>query len=145
MATKLDFPFFDFSKVMQEFKMPGGDGFKMPGLDMDAFVASQRRNVEALTQANKLAAEGFQTIARRQAEIFRTTLTDFSELTRDLMAKGNQPADQTERVKQTFESAVANMRELTELATKANQEVFEVLNRRVAEGIEELRSLAPKT
>jgi hypothetical protein len=38
-------------------------GFTFPGLDVESIVASQRKNLEALTQANQLAVEGVQAIA----------------------------------------------------------------------------------
>ena len=40
----------DFSKAFA--------GFTVPGFDAESLLASQRKNVEALTQANQLAAEG---------------------------------------------------------------------------------------
>jgi hypothetical protein len=38
---------FDVTKVFGE--------FRLPGIDVDAVVAAHRKNVDALTQANKLA------------------------------------------------------------------------------------------
>ena len=57
------FPFLenDFSKMFSE--------FKIPGFDMQALVATQRRNIEAVTAANQLAVEGVQAVMRRQTEI----------------------------------------------------------------------------
>ena len=42
--------FFDVAKAF-------GD-FRLPGIDVDAIVAAQRKNFEALTQANQFAVEG---------------------------------------------------------------------------------------
>ena len=41
-------------------------GFTFPGLDVESLVAAQRKNIEAFTQANQLAVEGAQAVARRQ-------------------------------------------------------------------------------
>ena len=49
----------DVQKMMGE--------FKLPNVDVDAVVAAQKKNIEALTSANQLAVEGMQAIARRQA------------------------------------------------------------------------------
>src|SRR5690606_5818899 len=61
-------PFFnvDFSKVLSD--------VQVPGVDIDAILASQRKNIEAVTAANQLAIEGMQAVLRRQAEILRQSL-----------------------------------------------------------------------
>ena len=66
MASRNPFLEMDVTKLMGE--------FKVPGVDLDKMADAQRKNVEALTSANQLAAEGFQAVARRQAEILRQTL-----------------------------------------------------------------------
>jgi phasin family protein len=136
-----DFPFLngDVTKLM-------GD-FKLPNVDIDSVMAVGRRNIEALSEANKLAAEGFQAVARRQAEIVREAVTDFQSTVKDLLANRSAeglPQRQAELAKKSFEAAVANARELAEITSKANAEVFEVINKRFVESIEEIKALGPK-
>jgi phasin family protein len=120
-------------------------GFTFPGLDVESIVAAQRKNLEALTQANQLAVEGVQALARRQVEIAREAVDEVSSLVREW----SQPGAPEERIvknaeyaKQAFEKGVANAKELAELVTKANTEAFNVIQKRVAEGFEELRDYA---
>jgi phasin family protein len=120
-------------------------GFTFPGVDVESIVAAQRKNLEALTQANQLAVEGVQAVARRQVELARQAVDEASSLFREL----SQPVAPEERVakgaefaKSAFEKGVANARELAELVTKANTEAFAVLQKRVAEGFEEMRDYA---
>jgi phasin family protein len=47
-------------------------------------------------------------------------------------------------VRQAIEKGVANARELTEMVTKANTEAFNVINKRVTEGLDEIRDFAKK-
>lgn len=54
-------------------------------------------------------------------------------------------AKQAEAVKQAFEKALANMRELAEMISQANTATFSILNQRVAENIEELKGLMPQS
>lgn len=129
----------DFSKTFA--------GFTLPGFDVEAVLASQRKNIEALTQANQLAVEGVQAVARRQAEIAREAIDEASALLRDIV----QPAAPEERIaknaellKQTFERGLANTRELTLMLAKANTEAFDVVAKRVAAGFEEIRDEAKK-
>jgi phasin family protein len=117
-------------------------GFAFPGFDVESLVAAQRRNLEALTQANQLAVEGAQAVARRQVELARQAMDDASAVMRDWTqpaAPEDQVAKNVELVKHAFEKGVANARELTELVAKANTDAFGVIHKRVAESFEEIR------
>ena len=91
---------FDFAKM---FEMPKQMGdFKFAPVDMEGVVATQRKNIEALAQANQLAVESMQAIARRQSEIFRSMMEEASSAMREVMAAGSpeeKAARQTEIVK----------------------------------------------
>jgi phasin family protein len=103
--------------------------------------------MEALTVANQLAAEGFQTVAKRQAEIIKESIEDFTGALKGMMSAGspeNNAAKHADLAKRTFERTIANMRELAELAAKSNAEAFEVINKRMVESLDELKELAPK-
>lgn len=129
----------DFSKAFA--------GFTLPGFDVEAVLASQRKNIEALTQANQLAVEGVQAVARRQAEIAREAIDEASTVLREIVqptAPEERVAKQAELLKQTFERGLANARELALLLAKANTEAFDVVAKRVAQGFEEIRDEAKK-
>ena len=159
--AKAEFPFMggDFTKMFGDFKMPEfgkmpdmtkmmGEFGKMPNLDMDGVMASQKRNFEALSQANKLATEGFQAVAKRQAEIFKETMEQAQSAMKGMMGGGTSPeanaSKQADFAKTAFEKALANMRELAELTTKANTEAFDIINKRVVESLDELKATAAK-
>lgn len=119
---------------------------KMPGLpDFQAFADAQKRNLEALTTANKLAMEGAQAVGRRNMEIIQQVM---AEMTQAMQSLGNvegspnaKAAQQAEMMKAAYERAVANMQEIAELIQKSNGEAVGVLNRRFAEALEEVKSL----
>ncbi len=120
-------------------------GFTFPGLDVDSLMAAQRKNLEALTQANQLAVEGAQAVARRQVEIARQAVDEASGLLREWTQPGapeERLAKNAELAKHAFEKGLANVREITELLTKANSEAFGVIQKRVAESLEEIRDFA---
>lgn len=119
-------------------------GFAVPGFNAEALMASQRKNVEALTQANQLAIEGAQALARRQVEIAREALDEAPSLFRELSQPGapqERLAKNAELARATFEKSLANARELTELVAKANAEAFNVLTKRMTESFEEIRDV----
>ena len=125
---------FDISKFVGE--------FKIPGLDIETLVSSQRKNIEALTQANKLAFEGVQAMFKRQVEIVRQALEESATVAKELVEAGT-PQDkairQTELAKDAFERALANSRELSEIIAKSNSEAFELLNRRFTQVLDEIK------
>ncbi len=129
----------DFQKAFTEFKLPSPD--------FEGVVAAQRRNVEAIVAANQLAIEGYQAVARRQAEIIRQSLEETSSIVTELLAAGT-PEDKVAKhaalVKSSFEKASANLKELSELVAKSNSEAAEVLSKRVKESIEELQAVLAK-
>lgn len=121
--------------------------FKVPNVDVDALVASQRRNIEAVSAANKVAVDGVKTIVEHQAEFVRGAVDEYMSAVRELMSVTDPrtgAAKQAELAKTTFEKTVANLRELADIATKTNIEAIEVLNKRVVEGLDEFQTLAKK-
>ena len=116
---------------------------KLPGFNADALVAAQKKNMEALVEANKAAAEGYQNLFRRQVAIFEETMkaaqAQISEMKFDQLTP-EAAEKQSELVKVAFEKAVANMTELAELAKEANTEAFEIVQARVKASIEELKA-----
>ncbi|MGE5518213.1 MAG: phasin family protein [Bacteroidota bacterium] len=142
MATKQQADqFFDFDISKFDMTKYLGD-FKVPGMDIDSLVTSQRKNIEALTQANKLAFEGVQAVVKRQAEILRQTVDEIAQVTKDIAEPGNpqdKAAKQTEIAKDAFERSLSNMRELSEMIAKANSEAFDLLNKRFTQNLDEVR------
>jgi hypothetical protein len=61
----------DMGKAMGDMRAP---------VDMETVVAMQRKNIEALTQANQLAMEGAQAILRHQLEMTRRTMEEFTQM-----------------------------------------------------------------
>jgi phasin family protein len=141
MARDAANPFFDMdvTKIMSE--------FKVPGVDFDAVMSSQRKNMEALTSANQLVVEGANAVARRQAEIMRQTMEEFVRGTREMMSSGSledRTARQAELAKASFERALSNMRELADMIAKSNNEAVDVINRRIGESLDEIRDMMQK-
>lgn len=141
MATKQGFPFFDmdFTKAFTD--------FRMPGFDVDAAIAMQRRNVEAMTAAIQMTFDGMQAVTRRQAEASRQMLDDMSAMMNE-MASNAAPEEKLSRqadlAKASFEKTVANLREVADMAAKSNADAANVLNKRVSESLDEIKSAAGK-
>jgi phasin family protein len=130
----------DFSKMFSGMKMP-------PMPDGEALLAAQRRNVEAWSTANRIALEGAQAVAKRHMEIMQQTMSELSDQVRALAtaeAPGAKAAKQADLLKQSYERAVANTKELTDLIQRANAEAIGALNHRFTEALDEVKQLAAK-
>src|ERR1043165_5055000 len=83
--------------------------------DVEAVWAAQRRNIEALSQANQAPVAAGQARPRRQIELTRETFEGFSALLRDLSTPASTEdriAKNTEYMKQMLEKGVSHGREL---------------------------------
>ena len=121
--------------------------FQLPSFDVESIVEMQKKNLEALTQANQLALEGMQALTRRQAEIIRQAIADASGLLGDWTQSGtpeDRVAKSADAAKLAFEKGLAHARELNELTVKAGTDVFSVITRRVSQGFDEMRLYAKK-
>ena len=116
--------------------------------DSGALLAAHRRNMEVLSNANRLALEGAQAVARRHMEIMQQTMTELSEHVRELSASETpqaKAARQAELVKKSYERAVANIRDLSDLIQRSNAEALHVLSDRFREAMDEIKGLIEKT
>ncbi|HUK59018.1 MAG TPA: phasin family protein [Stellaceae bacterium] len=131
---------FDLRRVM-------GD-WRIPNIDLEAMAQSQRRNIEALTQANQVALEGTQSWMKRNMELARQSMEDLqamlSEVTKPNGSMEDRLQRQAEYSRKAIEKGLENFRDLAELVTKANAEAMNVIAKRVTEGLEEVRELAKK-
>ena len=125
-------PVLDFTKLLGK--------YKFPGVDFSAIVEREKKNIDALTQANKIAFEGWQALIRRQAEILQETMTQ----TMALAGKKDAAKDAAEVAKLGFEKALSNMRELAEMATKSQTDAFEIVRKRIGENVKETQALGKK-
>ena len=141
----MDFSKFDMSKFDMT-KMLGD--LKIPGFDMQAIMDAQRKNIEALTAANQTAVQGMQAVAQRQAEILSQAMNEVSTVAQQLASSASNPQEMTtkqaELVRTAFEHALANARELAEMVSKSNTEAFAIINKRVTESLQELKTLVAK-
>ena len=127
----------DFTRMFSEMKLPA-----MP--DMEALLNAQRRNMEAMSAANRIALEGAQAVAKRHMEIMQQTMGEMTETMRALSStEGTQAkaAKQAELLKRAYERTVSNTKELSDLITRSNGEAIGTLNKRFTEAMDEVKQL----
>jgi phasin family protein len=138
MAKSSNNPFeqVDISKMF-------GD-FNVPGVDWQEVMASQQKNITALTEANQRLVEGAQAVVQQQSQIMSKAMSELSAASQELMQEGDVQASAQKRfdlAKASFESAVTNMKELAELAGQSNSEAMDIINKRATEAFAEISAL----
>jgi len=133
MATQTyEMPKFDFSTLPM-----------MKPVDTDAVMAAHRRNVEAMTSAGQILADGVRSFAQRQTEIVQTRFSEFNSKAETYL----KPEKATEvdlkgrvdDVKSVYEQAVSDTRELMEIVTKAQADALHVMNQCVLANLEDMK------
>jgi phasin family protein len=116
--------------------------FQIPGLDLGKWADSQRENIRALQQANQAAVQGWQNLMTRQAEQLRESLETWQQSIGD--STGADPGEaaqkQLELGQKAFEKALANMRELAEIAVKAQSDAADIIRKRFEDSLKELQN-----
>ena len=144
MAQKNPFADFfaqnDFAKLFEN--------YQTNAFDLKALLETQRKNVQAITEANQVSMGNLQTIAQRQTEILSQIVEDNSSLAKELMTEGT-PEEKIEKnaklFKNIYERTVGNMKDLSEMINKSNQEASAIINKRVAATMNEIQSSIEKT
>lgn len=116
--------------------------FKLPGVDVSAFLESRRKDVEALTEANMTALAGVQQLGQKQVEILRSKMTELQSLMTRLSTPGSEGvANAGEGMKDALQKAFIDMQELADAAYRAQTDSIAVVTKRLAEHVEEIKAL----
>jgi hypothetical protein len=137
-ATTPDFtnPFGNLDELLKQ--------FKVPGVDVNAIIESRRKDMDALIAANQATAASVQQIAQKQTEILTQALQAAQESAQKL-AKGVggaiDPMKQAELTRKAYEKALADMKEVGEMAQKAQTTAMSSITARAQQSAQELTKL----
>ena len=125
-------PFGDIGKIIEK--------FKVPGIDLAAIANSQRKDMEALAEANRVAYEGIRALAQRRNEILMESLQEWQDAMKDASGKGAL-AKQAELAKTGVQKAIENFRELAEMEAATRSQAWKVVQSRFEENLANLQKL----
>ncbi len=114
--------------------------FQLPGVDVAALVEWQRKDMEALAEANRQASEGIKALAERRNEILKKTLAQWQAALKDATST-DAMSKQAEAVRQGVQQAIANFRELSEMEAQARSNAWKVVQDRLQENLANLQKL----
>ena len=120
--------------------------FQNGSLDIAAIVASQKKNIEALAQANQIAVGGAQKVISRQITLATETLDECSAMISNLFqpngSSENWLSKQAEFSRHAVEKGLANTREIVETVSQVNTQAFDVIGKRITEALYEVGAYA---
>jgi phasin family protein len=129
----------DPMRWLEEFRQMA-EKYKLPGIDIAALTEWQRKDMEALVEANKQASEGVRALIERRNEILRDAFAEWQAAVKDV-ASPQAFSKQAEAAKQNVEKAMANFRELTQLEAQARTSAWKVLQDRMQDNLANLQKL----
>jgi phasin family protein len=124
-------PFADLQTLMTQ--------FSIPGVDLAAVVEARRKDIDALVAANQAALEAAQALARKQTEMLTQAMKDIQQATRD--AAAGDPAKQSANARKAIDKALADMKELAQMAQDSQKEALAHLTDRANANLAEIRGL----
>ena len=111
--------------------------------DVQAFMDTQRKNMQAVTEAQQTALEGIQALAQRQTEILSKMVEENSQIAKGALSEGTpeeKMAKNADLFKAAYERSIKNLNDMAELINKSNQEATDIINKRVSASMNELKA-----
>ena len=124
-----------------------GEQLKIAPFDMTKIMEHQQKNLEAMTKSWQAMAGGANEIAKKQREIFEEAVKDVTAMVQTYKPGGSPQeimAKQAEFAKKAMEAAIANTRDLAQLVQKSSSEAFKIVQDRMKESYDEIRSTVEK-
>jgi len=114
--------------------------FQLPGVDVAALVDWQRKDLEALAEANREADEGIKALAERRKQMLEETLAQWQDALKDSLGE-DALAKQSEAAQRGVQRAIENFRELSELEAQTRLKAWKVVQDRMQENMGSLQKL----
>ncbi len=113
---------------------------------MSKLLDLYRKNMETFSRLSRLSVDCTQAVARCSGQAFQQNLDNVANAI-DSISTG-QPSNSrikksAQIIQESLESNTANARELAEILTRSNREIFEVVGQRMRESVSELQDIVP--
>src|SRR5262249_22210430 len=120
-----------------------GEQLKIPSFDVSKIMEHHQKNLDAMARSWQAVAGGAGQVVKKQREIFDEAVKDVTTVVQSYKPGGNPQeivAKQTEFAKKAMEAAIANTRDIAELVQKSSTEAFRIVQDRMKESYDEIRS-----
>lgn len=116
--------------------------------DIKDTLEAGRKSFQAFTDAQQIGMESLQTVVQRQSEILTQIVKDQSEIAKEIMHEGTPEekiARGAELIRKSYEKTVSGIREVSDIVSKSSREASEIINKRVAASLNEIKSSAEES
>jgi len=120
-----------------------GSDLGLPKLNVDELLQTQKKNIDALSESTKVAAQGAQSVEQSQREVLEAGLREAVTLAREYKPLGKvheNAALQTEFARKVFEIAVEGARESSSTARQSTVDAVKIIQDRAVAILEEIRA-----
>lgn len=104
-------------------------------------MQTNQNNLDALAELNRSVAESFRTIGERQLSLFETMMLEADKAAKEMRASGEVAP---EAATKAFQQMLNGMREIAEIAEKANKEALAEIEKRAAAFQDEVKEQIKK-
>ncbi|CAN7796446.1 TIGR01841 family phasin [Caballeronia sp. LjRoot34] len=118
--------------------------FKVPGFDMAPIIESQNKDMQAVLKANRAAFEAMQALVRKQTEMVTEAMQGIQDSAKAFTAGGANvpdPARQAALVSDAYQKALADMKDLAEMARNAQIDAMANITKRGTQSLAETQKL----
>jgi len=151
MATRNPFDFsdmfkqFDPAEATRQFQTMF-ENSPFAKLDTTGFSDAQRKNIDALMQAQKVVMDGAQSIMQSQAEMLRAAMAEATETVQNMSTSnpGDIPKKNAEAIEKAFNQAVENFNEISEMVEGLYKDISTKVETQVRENLDELKTTLAK-
>jgi phasin family protein len=129
------FEIFDFQKILSALKAPTFNA------NSEGLINSQKKTLETLANASKVLFEGYNLLAKKQIEVLNKAISSAKDATSEI-AKGNPQQSVAKSIELTQTAIIEAQNiasEFSKIAEKTAKESFEILNKRLLEGLTEIK------
>ncbi|MEO1091583.1 MAG: hypothetical protein AAFX81_13190 [Pseudomonadota bacterium] len=118
------------------------NSLQLPKFDVDALVALQKANVEAMVQAQQILLEAAEVALKAQVAFAQENATSVQAVMNGKLDVERKPEAYLDDFKMATGKGLTVAQTQVDLALKAQSEAFEILTKRIAANVDDVQKLA---
>ncbi len=124
-----------------------GEQLHVPSFDMGRILEHHQKNIDAMTRSWQAFAHGATTIANKQRALVEAAVIEATEMAKEFKPTGSPQEifeKQAEFAKRAMDAAIANTRDIAEVAQHSGTEALAIIHERMQESLQEIRESLEK-
>ncbi|RZI45405.1 phasin family protein [Candidatus Finniella inopinata] len=121
---------------------------KMPKIDHEAILSHHKKNLDALSDAQKMAVDVIKNIAQLQTQFMRQTFEEMQSSFKEVMqspASKEKLKAHADNVKQSLFKAVDHHSNISDIVLKSHKDVYSLVQDRFKDGAQSLNKHSSRT